>query len=99
QTAAAPLQEQANTSEPPAKAAHKAHKTADAEPIPAGFEPTSTVAPGSYSQGLLPPIFSPFANQPAPTGETAEAAPESEKPARAHHSVKKAVDEAAENAE
>lgn len=67
---------------------HKAstrHHNAEAEAAPATAD---TGQPGTYAKGALPPIYSPFANSSAPAA--AEAEPE--KPAKAHHSEKKAVE-------
>jgi hypothetical protein len=89
--------------EPAAHAAKTSHahshkeKPAEATASPADTEPESTVAPGSYGQGVLPPVFSPFAK---PADVTPEApAAEPEKPARAHHSSKKAASESQETPE
>lgn len=88
------------SSEPPtqpgapkrSKAPH--HTSASAE-LPADATPASTSAPGSYEDGVLPPIYSPFASQPEPAGDAVQA--EQEKPGKAHHSARKASTE--ENAE
>lgn len=94
------------SNEPPTQPGARKQE-ADAEKAPAhkkhqaSAEPTSTAtsAPGSYEDGVLPPVFSPFTNHPAPTGagDTAEAEPE--KPGKAHHSTKKATAEPEVNAE
>jgi hypothetical protein len=91
---AAPAQE--NSAAAPAQAvAHKAparHHTA-AQEVPAasaGNQSGSVPAAGTYANGTLPPIYSPFAKPAAP--ET-----EAEQPARAHHAAKKATDEATGN--
>ena len=79
-------------------APHKAHHHAAAKATPEAAaptaEPTEQAAPlaGTYANGVLPPVFSPFANNPATT--TPDAAPadgsEAAKP-KAHHSTKKAA--------
>jgi hypothetical protein len=66
-----------------APAEHAAEMTPEVEPnTPAGAN--ASVAAGSYAQGVLPPIFSPFINKPAAASETPTEA-EPEKPAKAHH--------------
>src|SRR5262249_42193369 len=83
------VQEPAASTEPPTRPGAPAQDDTNSAAVPSGFEPTSTTAPGSYAQGVLPPIFSPFANQPAPAGNATEAEPE--KPAKVvHHRTKKA---------
>ena len=47
---------------------------------------------GTYANGTLPPIYSPFASKPASASAAAETA-EEEKPAKAHHAKKAADDD------
>jgi len=47
---------------------------------------SSAPQPGTYANGTLPPIYSPFAQN-----QDASAPPEPERPAKAHHSSKKAA--------
>ncbi|HEY1353321.1 MAG TPA: hypothetical protein VGF67_27240 [Ktedonobacteraceae bacterium] len=79
-------------SEPPAphhKATH--HRTPHPDTAPAASEQQAAPPPGTYANGALPPIYSPFAQAPA-----ANAPAEPEHPAKAHHSTKKAVSDAQE---
>lgn len=79
----------------PAEPAHKAsaprkHAAAHTESAPDESAPAAapaTGAPGTYAQGVLPPVYSPFVNQPAPAATSAPA--EQEKATKAHHSAKK----------
>lgn len=93
QTQMPPSSEEPQPKPHPAKK-HVSHKASNAEApgedqTPAEAEATSTATPGSYAQGVLPPVYSPFAAQPGPTAESAEAEPA--KPSKAHHSTKKAA--------
>ena len=77
---------------------HKAHHHATAKATPEAAAPTAEsseqAAPlaGTYANGVLPPVFSPFASKPAAAAPDAAPADDSEaaKP-KAHHSTKKAA--------
>jgi hypothetical protein len=91
-------QEPAVSTEPPTRPGSPAPEAATSADVPSSFEPTSTSAPGSYAQGALPPIFSPFTNHSASTGNAeAQVEAEPEKPASVHHRAKKAATEPAES--
>lgn len=89
-------------SEPaPKPHAAKKHTTVHKEssaPSPTEAEAAPAQAPGSYAQGVLPPVYSPFTAQPAPSPAPESAEDEPTKPAQAHHRAKKA-DEPAETTE
>lgn len=90
-------------SPPPAKpkrhaSTHKESSTATPPEAPASTETPATSAPGSYAQGVLPPVYSPFAAAPAPTTDASSAtAPNEENAAatpakpKAHHTKKAAA--------
>lgn len=79
----APAQPQAAPHKAPVH--HKAPAPEAAAPTAATGEQAAPGA-GTYANGVLPPVFSPFVNNPAAI--PAEAAPE--QPAKTHHSAKKA---------
>lgn len=94
----APVQAVVQAEEPAKPAKHRAsHKASESKALESS-EPEAAAAPGSYAQGVLPPIFSPFVNQPA-AAEASTPPAESEKPAKAHHRAKKAEADATEPAE
>jgi hypothetical protein len=71
-----------------APAHHHAAAPAQEAPAPAAATPeqaTATPLAGTYANGVLPPVFSPFTNNAAATAATGD---EAEKP-KAHHSAKK----------
>jgi len=76
---------------------HAAAPAPEATPAATNDQATAAPAPvpaaGTYANGVLPPIFSPFANKPAAEPAPAEAEPE--KPVKAHH-AKKAAESAPE---
>jgi hypothetical protein len=71
---------------------HAAAPAPEAAPVAATTNGQATAAPapapaaGTYANGVLPPIFSPFANKPAAEPAPAEAEPE--KPVKVHHTKK-----------
>lgn len=69
---------------------HRSAAASAPEPPAAPDQPVADQSaapqPGTYANGTLPPIYSPFAQ-----GQDASAPPEPEHPARAHHSSKKAA--------
>lgn len=83
----APVQEAASS---PVEAPVK-HRRASHVAAPASAE-EAAVAPAPHAQGMLPPIFSPYVNNPAPA-ETPEAEADTAKHPKAHH-ARKAADEA-----
>lgn len=94
----APAQESTDEAQPQAtahKSAARHHTAAQAQEAPAASSSNQAgpaPAAGTYANGALPPIYSPFVKNAA-----AEAEPE--QPAKAHHSAKKTTDESAESGE
>lgn len=79
----------AQASAPPAHP-HKAAAHHHAAPAPAAeSDQSSAPPPGTYANGALPPIYSPFAQSPATSAPA-----EPEHPAKAHRSTKKAAPDA-----
>lgn len=92
QTAQSEQPPPAVSGEPPTQPGARSRKaTADTQSTPppaevaTDIEPKSVAAPGSYEDGVLPPIYSPFSSHPAPTGNPAEP----DKPGKSQHSAKK----------
>jgi hypothetical protein len=82
-------------SAPPAshhKATHHRAPHPDSDPVPAAASDQQAASlPGTYANGALPPIYSPFAQAPA-----TDTPAEPERSEKAHHSTKKAASDAQE---
>jgi hypothetical protein len=87
----APAPEEPAAESAPAAHPHKAthHRAAPAAVPASAADQQSAPPPGTYANGTLPPIYSPFAQS-----QAADAPPEPDTPAKPHHSSKKAASDA-----